>query len=89
MSGTMTLVSSGLSRGKVTSNLRGGVMTFAKRSDRMQRITVSGWNAETHSAVFASGMNAFGAWASAASPTPAQAKVARTEVWMVAELAAT
>jgi hypothetical protein len=56
----------------------------------MQRITVNGWNAETHSVVFASAgaMSAFNAWASAAAPTLAQASTARAEVWKKAGLLA-
>ena len=86
--GTMCIVFSGLSKSEIASSLRNGVMTFAKKADRMQRITVSGWSSETHSAVFASGMSAFGAWTSAASPILAQAKDARAEVWRAAGLAA-
>ncbi|MCR5259750.1 MAG: hypothetical protein K6E40_16545 [Desulfovibrio sp.] len=84
----MTLVFSGLARADIASSFRDGTMTFAKKSDRMQRITVSGWTAETHSAVFASGMSAFGAWAAATSPTLAQAKAARVDVWQEDGLAA-
>ncbi|MCR5258457.1 MAG: hypothetical protein K6E40_09910 [Desulfovibrio sp.] len=89
-SGTMCLVFSGLSASDVTSSLRGTTMTFAKAADASQKITVSGWGAETPSVVFASAgaMSAFSAWASVASPTLAQAKAARAEVWKAAGLAA-
>ncbi|MCR5259752.1 MAG: hypothetical protein K6E40_16555 [Desulfovibrio sp.] len=52
----------------VTSKLSGTVMTLAKAADASQKITVSGWSSGTHSAVSASGMSAFGAWASTAAP---------------------
>ncbi|MBO4295295.1 MAG: hypothetical protein J5863_00845 [Desulfovibrio sp.] len=88
-SGTMCLVFSGLKSSDVTSRLSGSTMTFAKATDASQKITVSGWAAETHSVVFASAgaMEAFGVWASAATPTLAQAKEARAEVWKAAGLA--
>ncbi|MCR5257812.1 MAG: hypothetical protein K6E40_06605 [Desulfovibrio sp.] len=88
-SGTMCIVFSGLASSDVTTKLSGTTMTFAKKADASQKITVSGWAAETHSVVFASvgAMAAFGAWASAASPTLAQAKAARQDVWRVAGLA--
>ncbi len=87
-SGTMSIVFDGLAEADVTSSLAGSVMTFAKASDASQKITVSGWAEETHSIVFASGMSAFDVWKSAASPTLAQAKAARTEVWQKAGLLA-
>ncbi len=87
-SGTMCLVFSDLKASDVTSSLRDTTMTFAKVADASQKITVSGWAAETHSVVFAPGMSAFAAWASAATPTLAQAKGARADVWRAAGLAA-
>ncbi len=85
----MALVFSGLSATDVTSSLSGTTMTFAKKADARQKITVSGWAAETHFAAFASAgtLESFGEWASAAAPTLAQANAARTEVWQKAGLA--
>jgi hypothetical protein len=86
-SGTMSIVFNGLAEADVTSSLAGSVMTFAKASNASQKITVSGWAAETHNIVFASGISAFNAWAAATAPTLAQAKAARTEVWKAVGLA--
>jgi hypothetical protein len=68
----------------VSSSLSGTTMTFAEATDDSQKITVSGWSAETHSVAFASAgtLESFGEWASAASPT-----AARNEVWQKAGLA--
>ncbi len=51
-SGTMALVFNGLKSSQVTSSLSGSTMTFAKKTDATQKITVSGWSAGTHSIVF-------------------------------------
>ncbi len=83
----MTLVFSDLTESDVTSRFSGTVMTFSKASDAGQKVMVSGWVAEKHSVVFASGMSSFATCASVASPTLAQAKATRAEVWKATDLA--
>ncbi len=86
--GTLALVFKDLKVADVTSSLSGSTMTIAKKADASQKITVAGWDSARHSIVFGGAMSAFNAWASAATPTLAQAKAARTEVWKKAGLLA-
>ncbi|MBR5051138.1 MAG: hypothetical protein IKX75_07400 [Desulfovibrio sp.] len=62
-SGTMCIVFSGLQASEVKTKLSGSTMTFTKKADASQKITVAGWNAETHSVVYAADgtMAGFGA----------------------------
>ena len=87
-SGTMTVVFKSLKASDVVSSLTGTTMIFAKKTDTKQTVTVKGWSSTTHSVVFGGAMNAVAAWAKAATPTNAQIRAARTEVWRKAGLAA-
>lgn len=85
--GTLALVFKDLTASDVTSSLSGTTMTVKKKADPRQTVTVAGWDANRHSLVFGGAMSAFDAWAKATSPTAAQAKAARAEVWKKAGLA--
>ncbi len=85
--GTMTLVLAGLSKSAVTTRLSDGVMTITRKSDAGQKITVEGWNADTHRIVYNAKLPEFTAYARAASPTAEQKQAAQSEVWQKAGLA--
>ncbi len=85
--GTMILLFKDLKSGDIVKNLSGTTMTITRKGDRNQKITVNGWNKDTHNIVFGSGMKKFTDYLKATSPTDTQRTSARNEVWQKAGLA--
>ena len=84
--GTMTLVLAGIKKSQVTRKLSSDTLII-KRKGTSQKITVKGWNADTHKIVYNAKLPNFTAYVKAASPTAEQKQAARTEVWQKAGLA--
>ncbi|MBQ7606863.1 MAG: hypothetical protein IJU76_02650 [Desulfovibrionaceae bacterium] len=88
-SGTITLLFKDLAAKDITQKLNAekGVMTITRADDAEQKITISGWNDDTHNIVFGGTMKDFTTYLKAASPTSQQKAAARKDVWKKAGLA--
>ena len=85
--GTMTLLFKDLKAADIVQKLKGTTMTFTRKTDRSQTITVQGWKSATHNVVFGGAMSAFDKWLKASKPGTAMATAARNDALKKAGLA--
>ena len=85
--GHMTLLFAGLTSSDITAVRSGNDPLITKKADSGQNIVVEGWNDATHKVVYCDTLTEFTKYLNAVSPTSAETKAARNEVWQKAGLA--
>ncbi|MBQ7607190.1 MAG: AIDA repeat-containing protein [Desulfovibrionaceae bacterium] len=85
--GTLTLLFNGQSADDVVTRKRGSTMTITDKDDSSQKITVKGWNDDTHNIVFSDSLKSIAAFLATDSPSVSQQKKVCSEVWQKAGLA--
>ena len=84
--GTMTLLFNNATADDIVMSQRGTTMTLTAKNDAAQKITVQGWNNDTHSIVFGQGLQALTDYRTAATPSVTAQNKAVAEVWKKAGL---